>query len=799
MKISGTQPRFLLRFASLLLVSVLIAGCAGSRAYRDGNQLLNGGRVEEGLAKLEQAVQLEPRNVEYRITLATRRAQAVDAALGVAERAFADGRLTEAETAYRRVQQIDSASPKARQGLEALIVERRHRRIVTDAESKFAGGAAEDLDAVLELLRPVLAENPNQREALNLKARVLEAKESREAPAAELAATFRKPITLEFRDAPLKAVFDAIAKVSGLNFFFDRDIRPDLKATVLARNTSIEDAVRLVLVTNQLEQRILSRNSVLIYPNTPAKLKDYQTMQVRTFYLANGDVKAVSNTLKTILKAQDLVVDERLGIIIMRDTAEVIRLAEKLVNLQDLSDPEVMLDVEVLEVKRSRLTELGISWPSQVGLTPLAKEGETLTLEDLLHVNQSTTQVTIDSAGATARGQDDNADILANPRIRVRNKDTARILIGDRVPVITTTSTATGFVSDSVTYVDVGLKLEAEPNVHLDGDVSIKLHLEVSNLVREVTSKAGTLAYQIGTRTADTVLRLKDGETQVLAGLISDEDRESANTVPGFGDLPLLGRLFGTRRANRSRSEIVLAITPRLLRTIRRPDMVSAEFESGTQNAIGARSLTFASSDPEPKEETPTQAAPAAAPQVNSAPAMDAPSAAPVSPAAASEAAPATAPEQKSQQESAAVAPGAAPKLTWKLPEKIKAGEQFTALLHITSEEKLRGMPMLLAFDPQALQVVTVEEGDFLKQESGQSDFSSRVDPIQGRVFVAAVRQNSSGHDAGVSGAGTLLTVTFKAVRPADKVSVQLLSVSPEPQPATPVSLPVAATLKIVP
>ena len=790
----------MLRIAALLVTSLLMAGCAGSRAYRDGNQLLNGGRIEEGLAKLEQAVKLEPRNVEYRITLATRRAQAIDAAVGAAERAFADGRLTEAETAYRRVQQIDPPNPKARQGLQALIVERRHRKLVTDAESRFAGGGAEDLDAVLELLRPVLAENPNQREALNLKARVLEAKASREAPAAELAATFRKPITLEFRDAPLKAVFDAIAKVSGLNFFFDRDIRPDLKATVLARNTSIEDAVRLVLVTNQLEQRVLSRNSVLIYPNTPAKVKDYQTMQVRTFFLSNGDVKAVSNTLKTILKAQDLVVDERLGIIIMRDTADVIRLAEKLVNLQDLSDPEVMLDVEVLEVKRSRLTELGISWPTQVGLTPLAKNGETLTLEDLQHLNQSTTQVSIDSANATVRGQDDNADILANPRIRVRNKDTARILIGDRVPVITTTSTATGFVSDSVTYVDVGLKLEAEPNVHLDGDVSIKLHLEVSNLVREVTSKAGTLAYQIGTRTADTVLRLRDGETQVLAGLISDEDRESANTIPGLGDLPLLGRLFGSRRANRSRSEIVLAITPRLLRTLRRPDMVSAEFESGTQNAIGARSLTFASSDPETKEDAPSPAVPAASTRASGASVADVPAAAPV-PASTDRAAPVTAPapEQKLQQGSAAEAPGSAPRLTWKLPEKIKAGEQFTALLHITSEEKLRGLPMLLSFDPQALQVVTVEEGDFLKQDAGSSDFSSRVDPIQGRVFVAAVRQNTSGHDAGVSGAGTLLTVTFKAVRPAEKVQVQLLSVSPEPQPATPVSLPVAATLKIVP
>jgi general secretion pathway protein D len=163
----------------------------------------------------------------------------------------------------------------------------------------------------------------------------------------------------------------------------------------MARNTTIEDAVRLLMVTNQLEQKILNDNSVLIYPSTPQKLKDYQTLSVRTFYLANADVKACLNTIKTIVKTKDLVIDERLGLIIMRDTPDAIRMAERIVALQDLTDPEVMLEVEVVEMKRSRLLELGINWPAQLSLVPVQIDGAPLVLSDLSHLNRRNLQVGI--------------------------------------------------------------------------------------------------------------------------------------------------------------------------------------------------------------------------------------------------------------------------------------------------------------------------------------------------------------------------------------------------------------------
>jgi general secretion pathway protein D len=189
------------------------------------------------------------------------------------------------------------------------------------------------------------------------------------------------------------------------------------------------------------------------------------------------------------------------------------------------------------------------------------------------------------------RKDDGNVNLLANPRIRVKNKEKAKIHIGDKVPVITSNVTSTGVTSESVSYLDVGLKLDVEPQVHLDGGVAMKVGLEVSNIVQQVKTATGTLTYQLGSRNATTVLRLKDGETQVLAGLISDEDRASASKVPGLGDLPLLGRLFSSHRDEGNKTEIVLLITPRILRQVERPELAESEFLAGTEATVSYQPL----------------------------------------------------------------------------------------------------------------------------------------------------------------------------------------------------------------
>lgn len=787
------------RIAGVVLATILVSGCAGQRAFTEANALLAEGKNDAGLAKLDEAIKLEPRNMEYRISMANRRAFIVNRLVAAGETARREGRMSDAEVAYGQALAYEPTQPMAKQGLEAITAERRNRQAIAEAEALFKQGGTAQLADAMSKLRAVFAENPNQKDALNLKARINEVQAKQQRPEARLAATYRKPITLEFRDAPLRSVFDVIAKVSGLNFFFDKDIRPDLKATILAKNTSVEDSVRLLLITNQLEQKILNENSVLIYPSTPQKLKDYQTLTVRTFFLANADVKAVSNAIKTIVKTKDMVIDERLGLIIVRDTSEAIRMAERIVELQDLSDPEVMLEVEVLEVKRSRLTELGVEWPSTLTLSPLLADGSTLTLNMLRRLNGNTVQAKIDNMVISATQQDQDTNTLANPRIRVRNKEKAKILIGDRVPLITTTSTATGFVAESVNYVDVGLKLEVEPNIYMDEEVAIKINLEVSTLGPQTVSKAGTVTYQIGTRGANTVLRLKDGETQILAGLISDDDRSSGNKVPGLGELPVLGHLFGRHNDNKQRSEILLSITPRVLRSIRRPDLSTAQFESGTESNIGAETLRLSTVDvqaPATEAAVPNAAGAMVRSGASGAPSGSRPaggSVAPpmVQPATATTAAPIAPPPALSAAGSVG--------LSWVVPGQVKAGEQFSAVLRVSSQSPVRGMPLLIGFDPQMLQVVGVAEGDFFRQGNGTTSFSHRIDAAQGKVFAAAVRQNSAGSDAGVNGNGGLVTVTFKALKPRTVAKIQLLSVSPEPPPAVAVSLPMEASVRVEP
>lgn len=568
------------RLAGVAVLAVL-GGCAAESAYREGRSLLERGDSNAGLAKLHEAATIEPRSANYRVAYLQARDHVLNKHLDDADKAFLQGKFDDAEKALRRALVIDGGNERALAGLRRLDMQRRHDALLRQAEEAWA---RQDAAAARAALRTLLLENPANEKAAALK-RWIDEKSAKPPVETQLAAAYRKSITIEFKDTPLRTVFEVISRTSGLNFVFDKDVRGDQKTTVFLKNSSIEAAIQVVLLTNQLEQRVLDANSILIYPNTAAKLKDYQPLSVRSFYLSNADAKNVANTLKTIIKAKDVVVDEKLNLVIMRDSPEALRVAEKLVALHDVQEPEVMLEVEILEIKRTRLLELGVRLPDRLTLTPLpGSSGGTLTLSDLRNLNSGKLAAGVDPVTVNAHKQDTDANILANPRIRARNRERAKILIGERVPNISTTSTSTGFVAESVNYVDVGLKLDVEPIVYPDNEVVLKVSLEVSNIVSQVQTKSGTLAYQIGTRTATSVLRLRDGENQVLAGLINDEDRRTAHKLPGVGEVPIVGRLFGSQTDDSSKTEIVLSLTPRVLRNIPKREAGEMEFESGTES-----------------------------------------------------------------------------------------------------------------------------------------------------------------------------------------------------------------------
>ena len=785
------MPIVLRNFLLLLCTVLLLAGCAAQQLHREGQTLVESGDVEKGLQRFQDALRLEPNNARFRSSYLQARDSAMAVWLARAEKALGSGDSMGAEAWYRSVLAIDPNHPRARSGIERMRRSARHADAFTEAEKLWA---RRDAPGAMRKLREVLTEDPAHARSVAL-LRQIEAASAKPIGEAELSDSIKKPITIEFKDTPIRQVFEVFARTSGMNFVFDRDVRADLRATIFFRNSTIEAAMKVVLLSNQLEYRVLDSNSILIYPNTAAKVREYQTLVGKVFFLNNADAKLVMNTIKSIVKTRDIIADDKQNMIIMRDSPEAIRIAERLVAMHDMPEPEVMLEVEVLEVKRSRLLELGINWPSQLVLTPLATTtGATVTLDNLRNLSGATLGAALGATTLNAKREAGDTNLLANPRIRSKNREKARIMVGDRVPNITTTSTSTGFISETVQYIDVGLKLEVEPTIYPDDEIAIKVGLEVSNIVSQVQTRSGTLAYQIGTRNANAVLRLKDGENQVLAGLISDEDRSTANRVPGLGEIPILGRLFGSQRDQSDKTEIVLSITPRLVRNTLRPSLEEAEFFTGTESSLRNRGVDAVAGAAGlipgapgfGRPGAPGFGPPLGAPggpgtgQAPGAPGTPGASAAtgalgaPAAPGTPGAAAGSTAAASGSPGGVAGVAAGTS-SASWQGPAQAQVGTTFTLQLSLQAGEPITSVPIAISFDARLLEVTSVAEGDFMRQGGGRTSFSSRVDRGTGQVFATVTRADSGS----ATGAGSLMSVTFRALAAAPEVRTQLLSIAP--------------------
>src|SRR6267142_5166421 len=488
-----------LRFLLGLSSSAVLLGCAATQLHRDGLAEVERGNYEAGVSKLAEAVAQDPKNMMFKLDLTARREGSIQKLISAGDALRAVGQYDAAVSTYRRVLAIEAGNQRALHGIDAVETDRRHAGMVGEAVKDFA---RKDYDGADTILRSVLNEDSGFAPAAALAAKINVARGPTNA-APRLKSRNNTKVTLQFRDAPTKMVFEVLARQTGINFVLDKDVKSDSKTTIFVQEVPIEEAIDLVLDQNALARQILSSNMVLIYPNTPAKQKDYEEQIVHTFYLTNAVPKDVESMLKSMLGAKTLFIDERTSVVVMRDTPDAVRMAEKLVASIDVPEPEVLIEVEVLEIARSKLLNLGITPPGSftASATSIAKGAtggaSSLVLSDLSHQNANTIQVSSVSLTANALQTLSHTNTLASPRIRARNKEKAKILIGSRQPVITqsTALLSSGTAnSSSVQYLDVGLTLEVQPTVYLDGDVSIKVGLEVSSITD--TKQIGqTLAY----------------------------------------------------------------------------------------------------------------------------------------------------------------------------------------------------------------------------------------------------------------------------------------------------------------
>jgi general secretion pathway protein D len=762
-----------------VLLALALCGCAAQQAYRQGTELVDAGRYEEGIEKLTTAANLDPSNHRYRADLVRARERAWERLIRAADEQRAAGKSAEARALYTRALAVNPADPQARAGLDAIDREGRHSLMLSQAQTTYKKG---DLDGASERVRQILIENPSQRGALALQRQIEEQRVKEELATPVLRSRLTKPVNVQFRDATLRLVFDALSRSTAINFIFDREVKTDLKATIYAKDIPVEDAIDLILLPNQLEKKVLSENTVLIYPNTPNKQREYQDLVMKTFFLENANVKQIINMLRTMLKTKDLYIDEKLNLLVMRDTPDTVRLAERLIAAQDMAEPEVVLDVAVLEISRARLTELGIKYPTSATLTVIDPTAATpLTLQDLRNIGGRDGIAVSPTPSLTLnlRQVDADTNLLSNPRIRVKNRERARVLVGDRLPVISaviTPAATNPITTETVTYLDVGLKLEVEPEVRLDGTVMIKVNLEVSTAANQRTTQNGTTVYDIGTRTANTMMQLADGETQVLMGLIRDDDRVGANKVPGLGDIPILGRLFTNQLDDRQKTEIIMSITPRIMRNVRRADAQLAEFWSGTEAAYRTQPIALRSR-PAKEGDAPT-------PSVTN---LE-PSGAAKSPGPAANAKvvpPAAPPAATAALAAPAVAAAAAPAMafSWSGLNEARVGEPITLTLNAKSTEPVTSAALQISYDPLRLAVVEVTEGPLLAQGDARTVFNHKVDAARGRILVSVNR----GGLEGAVGEGALLEVTFKPIAEAQSTPVQISVASPVGQGGRPI------------
>jgi len=762
---------------STLFLLLLIAGCAGTgpAAFNDGLKYFEAGDYDNAVAAYTQAVEISPGNPEYRMRLNFARARAAVVHKERADELFAAGNYQNALNEYQIASRFDATIEtthenirKTQNHLDAQKLVAEGRDFLKKRRSKQAKKAAELALQLVPSFSPAVAliDDVNASFPTIIDGVVLEVVSS-------------EPITLNLNKVKMPDVFKILTDLSGINFILDDDIRSKT-ATLYLEKATFSQALELLLSMNKLDKKILNPKTIILFPKNKDKQKQFEDQVIQTFYLSNIDAKKAVNMLRTILQLRKVYVHEELNAVVIRDNPSVIRLAEKIIEANDRSSAEVVFDLELIEISHSDDLRIGPKidpYGFSVGLQTADATGnviENIVVDSLdnLDVLYSLPTATFDMFKNNGDGE-----VLASPKIRVKNKEKAKVHIGSREPVVTVTINGDQ-TSENVQYIDVGVKLDVEPVIQLDDTVVTKLGLEVSNVAGRSTTTNGTAVLTISTTTANTSLTLKDGEQTVLGGLIRTSETKATSSIPILGDIPLLGKLFTSYTNEKAKREILLSITPHIVKSLDLPQRDITSLWSGGEDDFknGRNFGSFADDYQAGQESQPPSSVPSTTPRRVidlSVPDMDEEEG--VQPAANK---PKTEATKQPAVKPAAKVEGAVKVVqlpSQANPGMAKAAQVFilgnklintgsTFELFVIAEEitDLFSAPMTVRYDDQLLEFVSASEGSLMKKE-GKTVFTSSEVPGQGEVIVG-LKFAEDGR--GVSGGGALFKLDFKAKGP---------------------------------
>lgn len=736
------------KWGSLILcvscVSFGLAAAGCPKGHSDYNQAQKAENLQDydaALAYYEKAVKAEPGNATFKIKLHQARFDAgeyhIKRGLEMRKRGELDGAAIEFQKAFL----ADPSSSMAEQELKhtaEMIAERDHPN------------------------QPEAPVDHNQQPLASLPP--------------EIKPLTRAPISMKMSN-DAKIVFDTIGKYAGLTMIYDPDF-PARKINFEVNGVTLEQALEIACLESKAVIKPVTENTIFVYPDQPQKRRENEEEVVKTFYLNNvtqpQDITEIMTGLRQLFDLKRVQQVNAQNALIIRDTPDKLALVQKMIDDIDKAKPEVVVQVEVLQISRDRLRDLGVQPGSQasVALTGNTTSSSTtsgtstptssLTFDTFRHLNPSAFSVTLPNFTANLVENDSDTKIIQNPEIRSVDGQTAKLKIGQRIPVATGSFQAgvgvgatggAGFVNPLVntqfTYLDVGVNVDVTPRVHPNHEVTLKLRIEISSELT-TTNIGGISQPVIGSKTIEHDIRLKEGETNILGGLIERTDTKTISGWPGLARIPVFGRLFSDNKVEHQEDETLIVLTPHI---VRMPYFTKANLQpllSGPdQNPEVKRESQLLTPQPEPQQQP--------SPPATQQPQQQAPVTSPTTPGSAT-------PGSTGSPSNQAAQSGVAKIRFEPQTLTLKAGQTATLGVVVENVNDLYSIPMLLQYDPKVISVEEVQHGGFLSGGGSQViAIPWQVLKDKGQAIISATRPPST---PGVSGSGTLIGVVVKALAP---------------------------------
>ena len=724
-----------LRYLTVLAIIIFDFGCytgTAHKAYLEGVSQIQAGQWDAAVASLEAAREQDPDDPEITIALDRACLEAASGHSAAGREALNRGHYSAAHGEFTVALQINPKDPGALDGLRTLDAMDRAENMTQEGLDWEERGHAERAKSAFRTALQIYPDFDPAREHLDrLNTSPGDSKQS---------SPLMQHISFTFEKAELVYIFRAIAASAGLNILIDDALDVSRKITVDLNDVTVNDALTGLAKTYGIMMVTLNPDTYLMTPDTSENRQRYAEEQVKMFTLRYSDSEKVKTVLAPMLKSSIVLSEDRLNAVVVRTDPEQMKLAEDLILAMDTRESEVMVSLEVMEITRGKLSDLGLSLGDdpQVrlavgsGLRSSSAPGK-LSIQELGDLTSGNLFITMPSLYLDLLKNDDRTKLLAQPKLRILNRVPARLHIGEKVPVKVTTSNYRNTSEETSTYEyrDVGILMEIVPKIISNNELAMDIRLEISSILKEDTAGQPT----IGTREITTTLRLRDGETEIIAGLIKDEERTGSTKIPFLGDMPLIGKLFSSTLSKRNQTDIVIALTPTLLdrgASAHVADHIwtGLESRSGRSYRPSYRSGQDAPDSPQGVYSEGVDMIPRPGPQ----------SSVPTADTGNSTGADETIPRVY-------LDPGIM---------ELTAGETQVISVMIEKAVDVGSVPFYLEYKPEVIEIGEVAEGPFLASDGQATAFMTSNDTAKGRLIVGLSRLGAA---EGVSGSGVLVNI----------------------------------------